>query len=174
MEISKILKNKRTELDMTQGDLAKSLYVSKRSITNWETGRTTPDIDSLIRLSKLYDISLDDLLLNNKNAVDNVKKQAQLKLMNIYLAATFITLLAFLFILGTTGLYGDLSKPVYVITWIGAISNNIAMVYFLDQINKLENKSEKQLLLSALKWTLLGLTIVILSIIIIIMIKYGH
>lgn len=51
MEISEILKNKRTELNMTQDDLAKSLYVSKRSITNWETGRTTPDIDSLIRLS---------------------------------------------------------------------------------------------------------------------------
>lgn len=172
MEISEILKNKRTELNMTQDDLAKSLYVSKRSITNWETGRTTPDIDSLIRLSKLYDISLDDLLLNNSKAVKSIKNQAKLNSMNTYLAFTFITFLAFIFILATTGLYGDLAKPVLAVAYIGGFANTAAMVYFLDQINKLENKSEKQLLFSALKWTLLGFTIVIVSIIIIVMTTY--
>ncbi|WP_125566810.1 helix-turn-helix domain-containing protein [Companilactobacillus insicii] len=172
MEISQLLKDKRKQLNMTQADLAKSLYVSVRSISNWETGKTTPDIDSLIQLAKLYGISLDDLLLNNSKVVNNIKKQAQLSLMNKYLAVTFITFLSFIFILGSTGLYGDLALPVYIVVCIGALGNIFSMVYFLDQINTLENKSEKELFKSSIKWTLLGFIVVIISIIIIVMIKY--
>jgi len=157
---------------MTQADLAESLYVSKRSITNWETGRTTPDIDSLIRLAKLYDISLDDLLLNNYKVVKNIKEHAKLTSMNKYLTTTFITFLAFFFIISTTGLYGNLAKPVLIAAYIGVLTNAFAMVYFLDQINKLENKSQKELAVSALKWTLLGIILVQISIIIIVMIKF--
>ncbi|APX71499.1 helix-turn-helix domain-containing protein [Companilactobacillus allii] len=173
MEISKIVKNKRNELNLTQNDLAKSLYVSKRSITNWETGKTTPDIDTLVRLAKLYDISLDDLLLDNKKAVNNIKKQAKLALLNKHLIATVITFVALLFTLSTTGLFGDLAKPVFTAIYIGALANIVSMVYFLDEINKLEDKSEQDLEKSAIKWTFLGFISVILSIIIIVMIKYG-
>lgn len=172
MDISEIIKNKRNELSITQNDLAQSLYVSKRSITNWETGKTTPDIDTLVRLAKLYDISLDDLLLDNKEAVNNIKKQARLTLLNRYLLATFITFIAFFFILSTTGLFGDLAKPVLVATYIGAFANIVSMVYFLSEINKLEDKSEKDLVKDAIKWTFLGITLVILSIILIVMAKY--
>jgi len=169
MEISEILKEKRAELNMTQDELAKSLYVSKRSITNWETGRTTPDIDSLIRLAKLYDISLDDLLLDNKKAVNNIKNQAKLKSMNKYLIATVITFLAFIFILGTTGLYGELAKPVLIAAYIGGFANVGAMVYFLDQINGLENKSENELIKSSLKWMAIGVSLILVGIIAIIL-----
>lgn len=172
MEISDLLKNKRKEMNLTQEELAKSLYVSKRSITNWETGKNTPDIDSLISLAKLYDISLDDLLLNNSIVVSNIKKQIQLKTMYKYLMCTFITFLAFFFIISTTGLYGNLAKPVYYSALIGGGSNVFAIVYFLDKINKLENKSESDLIKSTVKWILGGIIMVIISIIMIIMVKY--
>jgi len=87
-------------------------------------------------------------------------------------STTFITFLAFFFIISTTGLYGNLAKPVLIAAYIGVLTNAFAMVYFLDQINKLENKSQKELAVSALKWTLLGITLVQISIIIIVMIKF--
>ncbi|QQK08353.1 helix-turn-helix transcriptional regulator [Miniphocaeibacter halophilus] len=63
MEIKNILKDRRKKLNLTQEQVAEKIFVSKKSVSNWETGRTTPDIDSLIRIAKLYDLSLDNLLL---------------------------------------------------------------------------------------------------------------
>ncbi|MGF2143557.1 helix-turn-helix domain-containing protein [Vagococcus fluvialis] len=50
MENNKLLKQKRIENKMTQEELDEELYVSSKTISNWETGKTTPDLDSLIRL----------------------------------------------------------------------------------------------------------------------------
>ncbi|WP_158080221.1 hypothetical protein [Vagococcus martis] len=44
-----------------------------------KTGKTTPDIDSLIRLSALFDLSLDNLLLEGSDIVENIKKLKLLK-----------------------------------------------------------------------------------------------
>ena len=44
MEISKQLQSKRKELKYTQDDLAEKIHVSRQTISNWENGRTLPDI----------------------------------------------------------------------------------------------------------------------------------
>ena len=62
MEIGSILKNARTEMGLTQEQAAEALGVSRQTISNWETGRTYPDIISVIRMSDLYSVSLDRLL----------------------------------------------------------------------------------------------------------------
>ena len=62
MEISQILKTKRKELSLTQEQVAKKIFVSQKSVSNWENGKTYPDIESLIRLAHLYHLSLDNLL----------------------------------------------------------------------------------------------------------------
>ena len=61
MELAETLKNKRLELCLTQDELAALIFVSKRTITNWENGKTYPDAESLLRLADLYQISLDEL-----------------------------------------------------------------------------------------------------------------
>ena len=52
----------RTERGMSQGALAEALEVSRQSVSKWENNSATPDLDKLIKMSKLFDISLDELV----------------------------------------------------------------------------------------------------------------
>lgn len=52
MEISEKLQNKRKEMNLTQEEIAEKIHVSRQTISNWETGRTLPDIKSLILISE--------------------------------------------------------------------------------------------------------------------------
>lgn len=74
MEISEKLRNKRKEMNLTQEDVAEKIHVSRQTISNWETGRTLPDIKNLILLSDIYHISLDILLKEDKEIVDHLQK----------------------------------------------------------------------------------------------------
>lgn len=47
---------------MTQENVAEKINVSRQTISNWENEKSYPDIISVIELSNLYSISLDDLL----------------------------------------------------------------------------------------------------------------
>lgn len=62
MEIGQKLKDKRTALGLTQEALADQMGVSRQTIANWEKGKTYPDIASVLKLSDLYNVSLDELL----------------------------------------------------------------------------------------------------------------
>ncbi|MFW7432009.1 helix-turn-helix domain-containing protein [Vagococcus carniphilus] len=75
MEIGKMLKEKRAEHELTQEELSEKIFISKKTISNWETGKTTPDLDSLIRLANLFDLSLDNLLLEGSTMVENINKK---------------------------------------------------------------------------------------------------
>ncbi len=72
MNFGKRLKQKRISLKLTQDEFAKSLYISRQTISNWENGKTLPDIDSLILISNIYDISLDELIKGDKNIQKNI------------------------------------------------------------------------------------------------------
>ncbi len=50
------------------------LLVSKKTISNWENGRTIPDTENLIQFAKLFDLSLDNILLGEKNYGKNHTK----------------------------------------------------------------------------------------------------
>ncbi|MFC6348295.1 helix-turn-helix domain-containing protein [Vagococcus carniphilus] len=83
MEIGKMLKEKRAEHELTQEELSEKIFVSKKTISNWETGKTTPDLDSLIRLANLFDLSLDNLLLEGSSIVENIKHDMELKTLRV-------------------------------------------------------------------------------------------
>lgn len=56
------LKRLRKIHQYTQEDLAEKLNISRQSVAKWESGESTPDIDSCIKLAKLYNVKLDDLV----------------------------------------------------------------------------------------------------------------
>lgn len=62
MEIGIIIKKARNEAMLTQEQSAEALGVSRQTISNWETGKSYPDIISVIKMSDLYSVSLDYLL----------------------------------------------------------------------------------------------------------------
>ncbi|MDD1503316.1 helix-turn-helix domain-containing protein [Lysinibacillus sp. NPDC095746] len=67
MNLSQNLKNKREEHSFSQEDIAQKLNVSRQSVSKWENGNCYPDLDNLISLSELYNISLDELVKGNKD-----------------------------------------------------------------------------------------------------------
>ncbi|MBN1044352.1 helix-turn-helix transcriptional regulator [Clostridium botulinum] len=56
------LKRLRKNHQYTQENVAEKLNVSRQSVAKWENGESTPDIDSCIKLAKLYNVRLDDLV----------------------------------------------------------------------------------------------------------------
>lgn len=62
MEIKNQIRAYRSELGMSQEELAEAIYVTRQTVSNWETGKSYPDIQSLLRLSSLFGISLDQLI----------------------------------------------------------------------------------------------------------------
>jgi transcriptional regulator with XRE-family HTH domain len=78
MEVGAKLRQQRQQHDWTQAELAERLFVSVKTISNWENGRTVPDVEAMLQLSKVYAISLDDLLTEGSDWVDNIKNKEQL------------------------------------------------------------------------------------------------
>ena len=52
----------RTEKEMSQGDLADALEVSRQSISKWETNGSVPELDKLVKLSEIFGVTLDELV----------------------------------------------------------------------------------------------------------------
>lgn len=59
---SQRLKDLREQHGYTQDALASELYVSRQAISQWENGKSSPDVDKLVALAQLYSISVDELL----------------------------------------------------------------------------------------------------------------
>ena len=51
---------------MSQTDLANALDVSRQSVSKWENNSAVPDLDRIIKMSELFDISLDELVFGKK------------------------------------------------------------------------------------------------------------
>lgn len=106
MEIGQKLKDARIASGLTQENVAEKINVSRQTISNWETEKTFPDIISVIKLSDLYSISLDDLLKGDQkminhleestNVVKSNKKLIGAIILNIVLIALLITLSVFI------------------------------------------------------------------------------
>ena len=62
MEIGKQIRKYRTELKLSQDDLADKVYVTRQTISNWENDRNYPDVRSLVLLSNVFGVSLDILI----------------------------------------------------------------------------------------------------------------
>lgn len=62
MELKEKLKEHRNRLGLSQEEVAERIFVSRQTISNWETDRTYPDVQSLLLLSELFDTSIDELV----------------------------------------------------------------------------------------------------------------
>ena len=63
----------RTERNLSQGDLADALEVSRQSVSKWETNGSVPELDKLVKLSEIFNISLDALITGKER--ENPKEE---------------------------------------------------------------------------------------------------
>lgn len=77
MNIGERIYNLRTEADMSQGDLAEKLNVSRQSVSKWENNNSTPDIEKLVLIANVFGITVDELVKDDASSVsltDNENK----------------------------------------------------------------------------------------------------
>lgn len=103
MAFHEIIKEKRKQLGITQDELAKELKVSRSAISNWEIGRNYPDINTLIHLAQMYNMSLDGLFnenieLTSLSALDEEKEMPPKRVNILIVAVIIISLFSFVYV----------------------------------------------------------------------------
>ena len=60
--LSENIKRFRTQNNITQEELSEKLSVTRQAVSNWENGKTEPDIETLTKIAQIFDISIDELV----------------------------------------------------------------------------------------------------------------
>ena len=82
-KIGNFIKQLRIEHNMTQQQLADKIPVTREAVSKWERGRNKPDRTSLEIISKIFNVTTEELLLGRRNEIYNKKENKNLTL-NLY------------------------------------------------------------------------------------------
>lgn len=74
MDIGNKIRERRQRLGLSQDELARKLYVSRVTVSHWETSKTLPDVQSMLILANLFDTTIDELV---KGDVDEMREMVE-------------------------------------------------------------------------------------------------
>lgn len=136
MNLGNIITSKRIEKQLTQEQLAKQMGVEKDTIAEWEDDKEYPDMDSLIVLAKLLDISLDSLFLtNNSTLLTAIMKKSNRKTLQLATLISLITLSILLAILLFSLLKDESKLIVSILIVIGELVNLSALAHYIKKLS---------------------------------------
>jgi transcriptional regulator with XRE-family HTH domain len=78
MDFDKKIIELRKQNNLTQEDLAEKLNVSRQTVSNWETAKCYPDIETLVIISNKFNISLDVLIKENVKMIKDIDKKVRI------------------------------------------------------------------------------------------------
>lgn len=121
MEINEKLKNARVVAQLTQEQVAENIMVSRQTISNWENGKSLPDIVSVMKLSDLYQISLDELLKGDQKMKEKMEKDISIAKRNRQVILTtgiliFSVAVIYLISMSIGGAFYDFCKA--ALSWV--------------------------------------------------------
>jgi len=107
-----VLKQARADAELSQEDVAEKVGVSRQTVSSWETGKSYPDIASVLALSDAYGVSLDSLMKGDTKMIEHLEESTNVTKSNKQKAASIIALgISFfgiaLVIIATGGDYWD-------------------------------------------------------------------
>lgn len=77
MNLGNRIKEERERLNMSQDELAEKMNITRQAISKWETGKSFPDIEKILELSNLFNLSLDELVKGDKAFQQNLIKEGK-------------------------------------------------------------------------------------------------
>ena len=115
MDIGLRIKKFREQQKISQEELALKVFVSRQTISNWETNKSCPDIKSLIMLSDVFNVSLDNFIKEDIKEMREVVEKATIKKFNVM---SFVFLAELIIV--TISAYPLFSIDVYIgiIIWL--------------------------------------------------------
>ena len=94
MDIGLRIKKLREQQKISQEELALKIFVSRQTISNWETNKSCPDVKSLIILSNIFNVSLDSFIKEDIKELREIVEKETIKKFNmmscVYLAELII------------------------------------------------------------------------------------
>lgn len=136
MELGKKITEMRKQNNMTQEDLAEKFHATRQTISNWENGKSYPDIETLVHISNEFNVSLDTMLKGDEDMVREItKEQKQGKKQKKMIILTAI--LAIVVVIGAVVIMNktstELSTDDYNITVKEITLDNVTV----DEVNKI-------------------------------------
>ena len=128
MSIGEILKQARMVSALSQEDVAEKVGVSRQTMSNWENGKSYPDIAGIMALSDIYDVTLDSLLKGDSEMIKHLEESTNAVKGKKQVAASIIALGLFLFgtafvIVGYGGQIGNfINFPSWLMIFIALVA----------------------------------------------------
>ena len=130
MELGTQIKKYRTEAGLSQEEFADKVYVSRQTVSNWETGKSYPDINSLVLMSETFGISVDTLLKGDAEVIKEIiNKEDQKdfdKLSKLYAVMLLLVVLTPVPLARFLGFYG-------VALWVCLAVVAIAVAFMVEK-----------------------------------------
>ena len=138
MELGKQIKMHRQEVHLSQEELANRVYVSRQTISNWENDKSYPDVNSLVLLSEIFQISLDNLIKGDIEVMKDVIQKEEIVKMNRY--GKIYTIMLIVTVVSAVPLFMWLGVWAFI-PWgiIWALS-----MYFAFQVEKVKKDNDVQ------------------------------
>ena len=83
MDIGLQIKKFREQQKISQEELAFKIFVSRQTISNWETNKSCPDVKSLITLSNIFNVSLDNFIKEDIEEMREIVEKTTIKKFNV-------------------------------------------------------------------------------------------
>ncbi len=105
MDIGNQIRERRQRLGLSQDELAQKLYVSRITVSHWETGKTLPDVQSMLLLANLFGTTIDELV---RGDVDEMREMVErneqgTKALAVALGAAEVVVIAVLAVTAVVG-----------------------------------------------------------------------
>ena len=138
MELGKQIKKYRQENELSQEELADRIYVSRQTISNWENDKNYPDVNSLLLLSEVFQITLDELIKGDIDRMKEIINKEEISKFNHY--SKIYTFILIIVIVSAVPLFIWLDYWGFIIWGIICV---IAMYYAL-KIEKIKKENNVQ------------------------------
>ena len=135
MDLGKKIMTMRNEKNLSQEQLAEKLNVTRQTISNWENGKFYPDIDSLVNLSKFFNVSLDNLLSYDDKVLDYLKDSTDIVKSNkniLYAVLLNILLIIAFVIVGI--IFNESASIIIIIFTVSIISFSFLFYQIIKKI----------------------------------------
>ena len=129
MEIGKKLKDARTKSGFTQETVAEKINVSRQTVSNWENEKSYPDIISVIELSSLYSISLDDLLKGDERMMEHLEESTNVVKSNKKLIGAISLNIVVVILLITLNMFLPNNSYYLILVFCIAIISSATLLY---------------------------------------------
>lgn len=136
MDIGERIKKYREKQNISQEDLALKIFVSRQTISNWETNKSYPDIKSLTTLANVFNVSLDNFISGDIEMMKQEIDESGIKYFNIIGIVFAVELLT---IVISAYPLSKLNGNIGIFIWIAFVLITFVTAYMIEKFKQNNN-----------------------------------